>query len=477
MFMNLFNRQQNSRELSTLVVVSATSFMGTFLVSAVNIALPSIEKNLSLNAIELSWIITSFLLGTALFMLPAGAWGDRSGSSRLFKLGLFLFTLSSLFCYLAPGGYWLIAARFLQGIGAAFTSTTGQALLVSTFPAEKRGEVLGISVASVYAGLALGPLLGGILTLYAGWRSLFLIAAIMGLFTTLITLFFMKEEKRKVQTIKKSDRNGTILFMAGLLALVYGSTLIPSPAGWALMGSALILLLLFWKTEKQTKHPLLDTTLFTHNKLFTYSSLSALINYTATFVIIFFLSLYLQKIQGLSPRDAGAVIIAQPLMMALFSPMVGRLSDRFEPRYFATTGMAMCTAGLGMLAFLTPTTPLWVIITILVWLGLGFALFSSPNMNTIMSSVERSSYGQASGLAASMRVFGQIISMSIVTLLFTQHFGDLSVEAVPDKQFLFAMRLGFFIFFLIGIPGIYFSFNRGDVRENGRNTSGNRQQK
>ncbi|MBK5194904.1 MAG: MFS transporter [Proteiniphilum sp.] len=463
--MNLFNRQQNSRELSTLLVVSATSFLGTFLVSAVNIALPSIAKDLSLSAVGLSWIITSFLLATALFMLPAGAWGDRSGRNRLFKLGLLLFTLSSLFCYLAPGGYWLIAARFLQGIGAAFTSTTGQAILVSTFPAEKRGQVLGISVASVYAGLALGPILGGFFTLYAGWRSLFLIAAIMGLLTTLITLFFMKEEKRKVQATKKSDRTGTLLFMAGLLALVYGSTLIPSPSGWALMSGALILLLLFWKTEERTELPLLDTTLFTRNRLFTYSSLSALINYTATFAIIFYLSLYLQKIQGLSPRDAGAVIIAQPLMMALFSPMVGRLSDRFEPRYFATAGMAICTSGLGMLAFLTPTTPIWVIMAILVWVGIGFALFSSPNMNTIMSSVDRSSYGQASGLAASMRVFGQIISMSVVTLLFSVHFSDLSMDAVPVPQFLRAMRQGFFIFFLIGIPGIYFSFNRGDVRE------------
>jgi len=465
MMMNLFNRNKDSRELSTLLVVSATSFLGTFLVSAVNIALPSIEKNLSLNAIELSWIITSFLLGTALFMLPAGAWGDRSGSSRLFKLGLFLFTLSSLFCYLAPGGYWLIAARFLQGIGAAFTSTTGQAILVSTFPAEKRGQVLGISVASVYAGLALGPLLGGILTLYAGWRSLFLISAILGVLTTLLTLFYMKEDRKRRFSTRQYDKTGTILFMTGLLALVYGSTLIPSAAGWALMSGALILLYLFWKVEEHRAHPLFETTLFTHNKLFTYSSLSALINYTATFVIIFFLSLYLQKIQGLSPRDAGAVIIAEPLMMALFSPMVGKLSDRIEPRYFATTGMAMCTAGLGMLAFLTPVTPLWVIIAILVWVGLGFALFSSPNMNTIMSSVVRSSYGQASGLAASMRVFGQIISMSIVTLLFTLHFGDLSVEAVSDSQFLRAMRLGYFIFFLIGLPGIYLSYNRGDVRK------------
>jgi len=441
-------------ELSVLLVVSTTSFMGTFLISAVNIALPTIERNLSLTAIELSWIITSFILGTALFMLPAGTWGDRNDNRKLFKWGLVLFTLSSLLCYLAPDGHWLIAGRFIQGVGAAFTGTTGQAILVASFPAEKRGQVLGIAVSSVYAGLALGPLIGGILTVHTGWRSLFLIAAIFGLLTLFISFRFLRNNGKKARPNSGGDHWGTILFMIGLSALVFGSSHIPSPLGWTLMGIAIFLLLLFWKMESRVNNPLLDIRLFTRNKLFTYSNLSALINYTATFAIVFFLSLYLQKIQGLSPRDAGAIIVAQPLMMALFSPVVGKLSDRFQPRYFATVGMALCTSGLGMLAFLSPATPIGWIVAILIWVGVGFALFSSPNMNTIMSSVARPQYGQASGIAASMRVFGQIISMSIVTLLFTLHFGNLSVEAVPDAQFLRAMRLGYFIFFLIGIPGI-----------------------
>lgn len=451
-------------DLSILLVVAVTSFMGTFLVSAVNIALPTIEKDLALNAIELSWIITAFILAMALFMLPSGSWGDRSDNRRLFKLGLILFTISSGICYVAPDGHWLVAARFLQGIGAAFTGTTGQAILVSSFPAERRGQVLGISVASVYGGLALGPLIGGFITLHIGWRSLFLIAALFGLLTILISYLFLKSEKHKSVPAKGRDKIGTLLFMTGLAALVYGSSLIPSAVGWGLMSGAVILLLLFWRYESRITSPMLDTKLFSHNRLFTYSSLSALINYTSTFAIVFFLSLYLQKVQGLSPRDAGAVIVAQPAMMALFSPIVGRLSDKIQPRYFATTGMAMCTTGLGMLAFLGPATAIWIIVTILIWVGLGFALFSSPNMNTIMSSVERRQYGQASGLASSMRVFGQIISMSIVTLIFSLLFGSRSIEEVPNPVFLQAMRWVFIIFTLIGLPGIYFSFNRGNLK-------------
>jgi EmrB/QacA subfamily drug resistance transporter len=451
--------------LSILSVVATTSFMGTFLVSAVNIALPSIGSSLSLSAIELSWIITSFILGMALFMIPAGSWGDKSDNRKIFKFGLVLFIIASTACYFAPSGIWLIAARFIQGIGAAFSGTTGQAILVSSFPANKRGQVLGISVSAVYIGLALGPAVGGVLTEQFGWRTLFSIAAILGIFTLIVSIIFLKSDKSFIPDSKKGDIAGTLLFMSGLVALVYGSSQIPSTRGWVLMALSLILLVIFWRVESKLKYPMLDTSLFTHNRLFTFSSMAALINYTSTFAIGFFISLYLQKTLSLSPKEAGAVILAQPLMMAIFSPLVGKASDKIQPRYLATTGMAMCTMGLGMLAFLNASTPIWLIVTILIWVGLGFALFSSPNMNTIMSSVERNQYGQASGLAASMRVFGQIISMSIITLLISFNLGDQSIDAVSDQLFLKAMRWGFIIFTVIGVPGIYFSHFRGNVKK------------
>jgi EmrB/QacA subfamily drug resistance transporter len=441
--------------------------MGTFLVSAVNIALPAIGRDLTLNAVRLSWVVTAFILAMALFTLPAGSWGDRSDNRRLFKLGVILFTLSSAICYVSPDGYRLIGARFLQGVGAALTGPTGQAILVSAFPAERRGQALGISVASVYGGLALGPLVGGIVTLHAGWRILFLIAVLLGLLSLLVSYLFLKGGGGRRNSAGRGDVTGTLLFMAGLAALVYGSSLIPAVAGWALMGAGVALLLLFWRCERRARRPMLDTRLFSHNRLFARSALSALINYTATFAIIFFLSLYLQKVQGLSARDAGAIIVAQPAMMALFSPVVGKLSDRIQPRYLATAGMAMCTAGLGMFSLLGPATDVRIIIAILLWVGLGFALFSSPNMNTIMSSVDRRQYGQASGLASSMRVFGQIISMSIVTLLFSLLFGDRSIEEVPDPLFLRAMRWSFIIFTLTGLPGIILSFSRGNLKGRG----------
>jgi len=152
--------------------------------------------------------------------------------------------------------------------------------------------------------------------------------------------------------------------------------------------------------------------------------------------------------------------------MAIFSPVAGRLSDRIQPRFLSTLGMSMCTTGLAAFAFLNAGTPIWLIVIILIWVGFGFALFSSPNMNTIMSSVSRNQYGLASGTSATMRVVGQIVSMTIATLFFAAYLGKQSVENVPDHLFITAVRLGFLTFAGISVAGIYFSYNRGQINRN-----------
>ncbi len=448
------------KQVSILLIISITSFMGTFLISSINIALPSIEKSLGMDAVMLSWVVTSFLLSTAMFLLPVGRWGDNSGIGKLYKIGLIIFTLGSIACALAPTGKWLIVARFFQGIGAAFTNTTGQAILVSAFPPQHRGRVIGISVSSVYLGLSFGPFFGGMLTQQLGWHSIFVVSALLGLISTLIAFRFLDKDEVQHNKSGNMDFKGLITFMLGLVCLVYGSSQIPDTKGWLIMGGGLLSLVLFWIIETKEKIPVIDTKMYTKNRLFAYSNLAALINYCATAAIVFFLSLYLQKVQQLTPQQAGLILIAQPIMMTVFSPFVGRLSDKFEARYFATIGMAMCSIGLASMAFLTSETPHWIIVSILLWVGLGFALFSSPNMNIIMSSVDRSQYGQASGSAASMRIIGQIISMTIVTLLFAGMFGGNGINEVTNSIFLKAMKWGFLTFAGISLVGIYFSVKR-----------------
>ena len=451
------------KQISILAIVAASSFFGTFLISSVNIALPSIEKEFGLDAVTLSWVVTAFLLSTAMFLLPVGRWGDLTGIRRLYKTGMVIFTVSSLLSGFATSGYWLVGMRFLQGVGAAFSSTTGAAILVSAFLPQNRGRVLGISVSGVYLGLAFGPFFGGFLTQYLGWRSIFFMASGFGLLITIIGFLFLGNDEQPKKTKLKLDLKGTIFYMFGLLSLTYGSARIPQLFGWSLMGAGILFLIIFWVFESRSENPVLETKLFTQNRLFAFSNLAALINYSATFSIIFLLSLYLQKVKGLSPRDAGTILVAQPIVMALFSPVSGRLSDKIQPRFLATTGMTMCTIGLGAFAFLSETTPTFVIILLLFWVGTGFALFSSPNMNTIMSSVQKNQLGLASGSASTMRVVGQIVSMTIATLFFAFLFNNHAIETVETQLFLKALKFGFITFATISIAGIYFSYNRGKM--------------
>lgn len=458
-------------QISILAIVAASSFFGTFLISSVNIALPAIEKDFGLDAVTLSWVVTSFLLSTAMFLLPVGRWGDLSGIRRLYKTGMVIFTVSSLLSGFATSGYWLIVMRFLQGIGAAFSSTTGAAILVSAFLPQHRGRVLGMSVSGVYLGLAFGPFFGGFLTQYLGWRSIFFMASAFGLLITIIGFLFLGKDEIQQKNPAKLDFKGTFFYMLGLVSLTYGSARIPQLFGWSLMGAGVIFLIIFWMLENRSENPVLETRLFTHNRLFAFSNLAALINYSATFSIIFLLSLYLQKVKGLSPRDAGSILVAQPIVMALFSPVTGRLSDKIQPRYLATIGMTMCTIGLAAFAFLSEATPITLIVVLLFWVGTGFALFSSPNMNTIMSSVQKNQLGLASGSASTMRVVGQITSMTIATLFFAILFEKQAVETVVNPLFLKALRMGFITFATISLAGIYFSFNRGKMeREHENNT-------
>lgn len=449
-------------QFSVLAVVTLTAFMSTFLISSANIALPAIEKEFQMNAVSIGWIITGFLLASGIVLLPVGRFGDLTGIRRIFKIGVAVYTLSSVFCALAPNGNYLIAGRFIQGIAAAFTSTTGPAILITAFPVNQRGKVLGISVSAVYLGLAFGPFAGGILTQYLDWRSIFYTAAFLGIVAAVPTFLFLGKDKIKPIS-RMPDLKGSLVYMAGLVVLVYGSTHIPEIKGWVLMGAGVLALILFWFLESRSKRPVIEIGLYKRNRLFTFSNLAALINYSATFAIIFLLSLYLQKIKELTPRDAGVVMVAQPAVMALLSPIAGRISDRIQPRYLATAGMSVCTLGLVGFAFLSAATPIWMVVALLVWVGLGFALFSSPNMNTIMSSVDKSRYGLASGSASTMRVIGQIVSMTVATLFFSGFMGKQPIETVSDELFLQAFKWGFFSFAFISLFGIYFSINRGSI--------------
>ena len=258
---------------------------------------------------------------------------------------------------------------------------------------------------------------GGWLTQHFSWRSIFFINIPLGLSIIWLVLWKLKGEWSGAQG-DKFDLTGSVIYGAAIVAIMYGITIIPDLASIWIILAGILALAGFVKWETKVRYPVFEVSLFIENRTFAFSCLAALINYSATFAVAFLLSLYLQYIKGLSPQGAGVVLIAQPIVMAVFSPLAGKLSDRIEPRMIASLGMALTTLGLILLALITHNTTLLYIVVSLMVLGFGFALFSSPNMNAIMSSVAKKYYGIASGSVGTMRVLGQVLSMGIATLIF-----------------------------------------------------------
>ena len=455
--------KQARAQRAALIAATLTSFLTPFMDSATNVALPIISREFGMDAVLLSWIRVAYLLAAAMFLVPFGKIADIYGRKRIYSYGTAIFTLAALLIGLSTSGTMLIAVRVVQGFGSAMIFGTGVAILTSVFPPGDRGRVLGINVAAVYLGLSVGPSIGGVLTQQLGWRSIFFVTVALGLIALGFVLFRLKEEWAEAQG-ERFDLVGSVIYALALVALMIGVSRLPGVTGAALMGLGILGLGIFGAWEVRARYPVLHIDLLVTNRPFAFSNVAALINYSATSATAFLLSLYLQYIKALTPQQAGLVLIAQPIVQASLSPLTGRLSDRIEPRIVASIGMGFTALGLALLVFVTAATPLWAIIIRLILLGFGFALFSSPNMNAIMGSVERRFYGVASGMLGTMRLMGQMFSQGIATLLFALYIGRVEITPEFYPLFLTSVKTAFAIFAVLCVGGIFASLARGKVR-------------
>ncbi|MFH1169461.1 MAG: MFS transporter [Chloroflexota bacterium] len=450
-------------KLAVLIIAGMSSFLTPFTASSVNIALPSIDQELSLNAVVLSWVATAYLLAAAAFLVPFGRIADIHGRKRIFLIGIIIDATASLLCAASHSGAWLIAFRAMQGLGGAMIFGTGVAILTSVIPVQERGRALGINVAAVYTGLSIGPLVGGLLTEHLGWRSIFFLNAFLGMVVIVAVLWKLKGEWAGARG-ERVDYVGAAIYCLGLVALMFGFSELPALTGVWLVLAGVAVIIGFIRWESRIDYPVLNIAFFRDNTVFRFSNLAALINYSATFAVAFLLSLYLQYIKGFSPEHAGLILVAQPVIQVICSPIAGSLSDRIEPRIIASAGMAITTAGLTMLTFLNGDTGLPFVLASLVVLGLGFGLFSSPNTNAVMSSVDRKSYGVASGMLGTMRLTGQMFSMGVTLLLFAIYIGKVQITPEYYPQFLQSMRTAFIISVALCFAGIFASIARGRTR-------------
>ncbi|MFP3898838.1 MAG: MFS transporter [Dehalococcoidia bacterium] len=446
-----------------LLIATMTFVLFPFMASSVNVALPSIGRELSLDAVALGWVATAYLLSSAAFLVPFGRIADIYGRKRVFAAGMAIFTLTAFLSGIAGSGAMLIAFRAFQGIGVAMFAGTGIALLTSAFPAAERGKVLGINAAAVYTGLSLGPVLGGVLTQHLGWRSIFFLTVPLGLVIIGLVLWKLRGEWTGAKG-EKFDAAGSVLYSLALLALIYGFTLLPGRSGVLLLVGGVTGLLAFAGRGLKIRSPVLDMNLFRNSRAFTFSSLAALLEYSPILAVSFLISLYLQYVKGFEPESAGLVLIAMPAASALIAPLAGRLSDRIEPRIVASAGMALTTIGVVIFAMLNEHTPLALVIGNLILVGFGQALFSSPNTNAVMSSVPDTAYGVASAIVATMRQIGFVLGMGVAMLMIAAYVGR--VQVTPEYYPLFqqSMRTSFIVLAALCFAGIFFSLSRGKVR-------------
>ncbi len=444
---------------SVLLVATFAAFLTPFLGSAVNLALPSIGKDLDADAISLGWVISSFILSSAIFLLPFGRLADIAGRKKIFSYGIFLFTVSTFLILFSGSVVSLIILRILQGLASAMIFGTSLAIITSVFPPGERGRAMGINITAVYLGLSCGPVAGGLLTQYLGWKSIFAFLVPFGVVSLILLSRRIKTEWADAAG-EKFDWKGSLLYGIALLLFMYGFSRLPSSSGWVCLISGVFMAALFLMFEKKISNPVFDVRLILRNRVFAFSGLAALINYSATSATGFFMSLYLQYLKGLDARTAGLIMISQPVAMTLLSPLAGRLSDKRNPGVIASFGMGLTAAGLILLCFINGDTPNYLIVLLLVMMGTGFGLFSSPNSNAIMSSVEKKHLGVASGVVGTMRMIGQMMSMGIAMMLLSVYIGKQTINPSTYAGLLKGMRTGFLIFSILSVLGIFASLAR-----------------
>ena len=443
-----------------LVLITIATFLNPFTGTAINLALPVIGTEFSADATTLAWVSSAYLLASVIFLLPAGKLGDSRGKVTVFMAGIVVYTAGAILTIFTPTIGTLLVFRFLQGIGGAMLYANSVALITHLYPAGERGYAIGLNITAVYAALSLGPFLGGILTQFFGWRSIFVVTALIAapvLFSADKFPAFLNDRHRE-----DFDIPGLVLSSALILCLFLGLAKATTPTGLALLAAALLLGVAFYRVERRHPSPLLPVSLLASNRVFASSNLAALINYSATYAVGFLLSLYLQYIRGYEPAAAGTLLLVQPVIQIFVAPVAGRLADRIRPGLIAAGGLALSAACLFGLAALSETTPVMAIIVILAVLGVGVGLFSSPNTTAVMGSVGKRYYGSASAMVAMMRSLGMMMSMGLVLVVFAVIMGSTVVTPAIFPEFLASMNLIFLVFAVLSILGVFLSLRKND---------------
>lgn len=451
-----------NEKTSFFPIISAvllTQFIMPFMFSGITVTLPAMGQEFQASAVSLGLVEIVYLGASGAFMLPFGRLADLTDKQFIFKIGLLLSTLTTFGLGFATSIEMFIVMRLFQGATIAMTAATNMAILADVYPKEKLGRLLGISLGSVYVGLSTGPFIAGFITEKLGWRWIYYLVAIIMIFSYAQSVRAMKG--RWKQPTSPIDWSGSFLAIAILTLWITGSsTLDKGITGLSLLAAGLVLVPLFVLVENRAEAPLLEFSLFRAHPVFTWALLIQLFTYSGAFGITFLLSLYLQTVRGFSPQATGVVLMVSPVVMAIMSPIFGRLADRFRPQILAAGGAFLIFAGTLMAIGISATTPIFMLGVIMAIQGTGFGMFSSPNMKIIMTGIDKGHLSMASALTAQMRTLGMIISMLLITLFLSLLMGKSTISAETAGHYLSVMQYSLVSLAILGGIAILMSFRQ-----------------
>ncbi|MCR5666561.1 MAG: MFS transporter [Eubacterium sp.] len=449
-----------------LIVTVITAFLTTFTSSCMELSIPHMEADFHVSATAIGWVLTSYTLTTAALSVPFGRLADIKGRRGILLLGIAGYAGASILCCVSISFPMLLIGRVVQGIFGSMLFGTNNAILISVYPPEMRGKVLGISVSSTYIGLAAGPVLGGLLNQHIGWRSIFVASAVIAIVAFVSALKHTPYSK-PIEQEGKADIAGNVLYVGALVVALYGlANLTTMSSAKLILIVGIVLAVLFVLVERKAEVPVIKITMFSKNKYFTYSNLAALLNYAATFAISYLLSIYLQVVKGYGSQTAGLIMVCQPLVMAILTPKMGKTSDKVAPSKMASAGMAVCALALFFMTWVGIETPVWVVMGILALAGFSFSLFSSPNTNAVLAMVDKEDYAVTNSILATMRTIGQTLSMAIVTIIVGHILGNIALAESTPQQLVKVMHYSFIVFMVLCIVGVFLSVQRIERRCN-----------
>lgn len=402
-----------------------TSFFAVFLSNGIIIGVPAIAQDFAMNNVIQNWVPTIFFLVVAVFTVPAGQISGKFGVKKSLLAGIIVFLIGSIGACLSFSTESFLIFRIMQGAGVAFLNVSAMAMVVHAVSPKSRGKALGFTVTGVYLATSLSPVICGFLVHNLGWRSMFYFV-IPFLVLCIILMITKIPQEWKTYQDDKIDKLGSLLYGIGILFFIYGFTSLITTPGKILTVLGIILLVIFGAYELRQKSPVFNMNLF-KNKKFTSSNVAALCSYLAIMVVTTILNYHFQYVRGWDAQMSGAILIITPIIMAIMAPNSGRLSDKIHPQKLAAIGIGIAAIALLILTFLTGDTPLYVVILAMILQGIGMGLFSSPNMNAIMSSVPPKDAPTASASQATMRTIGQTMSLGLLTLVFAWIMGNLEL--------------------------------------------------